>query len=250
VNEIRAVAIYTIRDGIRRKAWFPFAFGLLLGALLIFIQYGVKVQVSAATPYAENIISSFFFFWVWGALFTTAGLGASAIPIERRSQALLTLPIARWKLIAGKLIGTQVISAVILISGYLFSFWIAHRQHLEITWNSVYGLAAALTASFVVLCLSVPLGVRLPAMVTGTLTIAVLLFNSLNEELIRRTGLEWPRTVHHYFPWMIPTVAMNNAFFKSNSNIDYLTLTGSALIAVLFLSVVTLWTRNSELSRD
>src|SRR6267154_1980404 len=157
VNEIRAVAIYTFRDGIRRKALFPFVLGLVLGALLIVLQYGVRVQVTAATPYAENIISSFFFFWVWGALFTTAWLGACAMPIERRSQALLTLPIARWKLIAGKLIGIEILSSAILIAGYLFSLVIAHRQHLEITADSIYGLAAALTASFVVLCLSIPL---------------------------------------------------------------------------------------------
>ncbi len=105
MKRVWAVAMFTIRDAVTRRVWYPFTAMLLLAFASIFMQFGRTLAWQ--NPYADNIISSFFWMWSWGAVGTAMILGGTALPVERRARALFVLPIERWQLMLGKLIGSR-----------------------------------------------------------------------------------------------------------------------------------------------
>jgi len=243
------VTIHTIRDGVRRGAWIPFGAAALLGVLSLLMGFGYKLKPN---PYANVIISGFFHFWTLGTLMTTIYLGATTIPTERRTPALFTLPLARWEIIAGKLIGTQVLTSCFLVAGYLISIGLAMHANLPILAHSLLGLAAAWIACFVCLCLSVPLGVRMPAVLSGTLTIIAINLAPQIEALADASLINrnwFVKAVGILSPWQIPGVLTRYAFFDGpNLWAHYSALGGSALWGFVILIGLTALLNRTELS--
>src|SRR5262249_45248835 len=132
--------------------------------------FGIHLKTNI---YANNIISSFFMFWTWGTLITAMCLGATSIPIERRSQALLSLPLSRWEIFTGKLIGSLLLVGCFQIVGFLISVALASHNDLPVGNYSYFALATAFAATFIVLCFTVPLGAWMSPMAVGTVWISL-----------------------------------------------------------------------------
>ena len=171
MRNIWAVTMHTLTEAHSRKISLPFLVAALLGVLVIIGGFGIFL---IPNQYANNIISGFFLFWSWGTILTALCLGAASIPIERQSETLFTLPIHRWELLAGKLLGNWILVTVMHILGYVISVALAFHNHLPVTVYSIVALLTAIAASFGFLCLSVPLGMRLSAVEAGTMTVLVL----------------------------------------------------------------------------
>jgi ABC-type transport system involved in multi-copper enzyme maturation permease subunit len=250
MNRIWAIAGFTIRDAIRRRVWYPFFGMMILAVLLMVMQFGFTA--SHQNPYADNIISSFFFFWAWGTLFTGMILGASALPVERRTPVLWTLPMQRWHLIVGKLIGAQILLSGLVLLGFGLSLVLAIRQHLPISSYAGLGLVTALSSVFICLCLSIPLGARLSGVGAGTVALFLPLLPSFTEVMEKGGFVDhsWlVAAIKHVLPFRVDTHPMNNAFWANVVQPgQYASLGWSILFSfALFVVLVTLINR-SEVS--
>ena len=220
MKAIRAVAFLTIRDGIRGRAWFPFVFALILCFAALLFGLGWRNLVSGRLPadtrYLYNIVSLVFYLWAWGSLWTAVWVGSTSIPRERKTPTLFTLPVARWEIALGKLIGAEILIAGFLMVGYAVCVGLARWCQVPIRAYSGLGLATALTTSFVYLCLSVPLGAWLSPVVVGTLTVfaegQASVFEAL-KAIHLNTSTSTLRVVLGYlFPWQIPPEPIGKAF--------------------------------------
>ena len=252
MNRIWAVALFTMREALWRKAWLPFVGLTILAFILVFVQFGASLTFSWQNPYADNIISSFFFFWSWGTLATGLILGCTSLPIERRARMMFTLPMERWQLIAGKLIGAQILLSAQVLVGYGLCIALALRQHLTIMPFSRLGLLTALCSIFVCLCLSIPLGLKLSSPAAGTLSVFLVLLPAFFEALASRGLLQekWIVTAITYLlPFRVSTHPMNNAFWNSIVEASHYTKLGwSVLFSFLFFLILLTLFRRSELS--
>src|SRR5262245_15360776 len=122
-----AVIVHTMKDGLGRRVWYPFLAAVVLSVLLLIFGFGIYLTPNR---YADNILSSFFMFWTWGTLITSLCLGAISIPVERQSQTLFTLPIARWEMLLGKLLGTQILIVCTQVAGYSICLLLAAHTDL------------------------------------------------------------------------------------------------------------------------
>jgi ABC-type transport system involved in multi-copper enzyme maturation permease subunit len=171
MTNIWAVMMHTLGESHRRRVWIPFLAAALLGVLAIIMGFGIELTPNT---YADTIISSVFMSWSWGTILTALCLGATSIPTERQSETLFTLPIHRWELLVGKLCGNLVLLIGIHLAGYLISVALAFHSSLPVPAYSVLALVEAITLSFAMLSLSIPLGMRMQPLEAGTLTIVIL----------------------------------------------------------------------------
>jgi len=257
MKAIRAVALLTIRDGIRGRAWFPFVFALILCFAALLFGLGWRNLVAGRLPtdtrYLYNIVSLVFYLWAWGSLWTALFVGSTSIPRERKTPTLFTLPIARWEMALGKLIGAEILIAGFLVAGYALCAGLARWCQVPIRAYSGLGLATALTTSFVYLCLSVPLGGWLSPVVVGTLTLfaegQASVFDAL-KTIHLGTGAPTLRVVLAcVFPWQIPPEPLRRAFGLevpvSFDDISILFL--NAFIGALFFIGLTFLMKRREL---
>jgi ABC-type transport system involved in multi-copper enzyme maturation permease subunit len=185
-------------------------------------------------------------------------LGSTAMPIERKQPGLFTLPIARWEIMTGKLIGTQFVIAAYLAAGYLIAALFAVRNDLPIDPYSRFALAAAFCASFAVLCIGIPLGTVIHSFLAGFFTVQVLTWGANVESLVSRRVLEggWlSQAIAYLSPFRISSEPLRYAFWGMYNLravggevfIDYPGLAWNALYAVLFFFVFAWLFRRTEL---
>jgi len=200
-----------------------------------------------------NAISSLFYFWSWGCLFTAVCVGSASIPRERRTPMLFTLPLTRWELALGKLIGAQLLSAAFLALGFGLSSGLAVLSGVPVTAYSGLSFATALTVSFVYLCLSIPLGAWLSPVIVGTITVIAEAQSTVVEgmakaHLISGNGLT--KALGYLLPWTIPGEPIRGAFFHGThaSGADFAGLLLNAFFGVIFFIGLTFLMRRGELS--
>ena len=252
---IWAVAVLTIRDGIRGKAWFPFFIGILLSLVVVVFSFGIR-NIASGNFHIEgsyNVISSVFYFWSLGTIGTSLIVASTSFPRERRAPTLFTLPIARWEIAVGKLLGVEAMVVSSLVVGYGVCMALAALSGTRITAYSGLGFATALTISFVYSCVSIPLGIRLSPVVVATFSfIAVELtsiFDVLKADRLMVTN-RLSRVIEYLFPWKFSSQSLRTMFYSGIpwSAHDYAGLLINAFIGAVFFIGLTYLFRRDEFS--
>lgn len=252
---IWAVAVLTMRDGIRGKAWVPFCAGILFCAVILLGSFGWNNIVAGKlhNAYSDNIVSSIFNIWSLGTVLTVLWVASTSFPRERRTPTLFTLPLARWEIALGKLIGVQILAAGFLAVGYGLSAALMVHSGSPLLSYSLLGFATALTLSFLYGCLSIPLGIRMSPIVAGVTTMFVVGMADLtdllkNAHYISSNGFVW--MIEHLFPWRIPGDPTKKIFYSGIpwSGSDYAGLLINAAIGVAFFVALNFLMRRDELS--
>ena len=128
------IAVYTYREGIRKKTLLGF---LILSLLVIF---GSRFISSFLDPSAETDIDVKLIkdicvsaISIFGMLITVF-ISASVVPGEVENKVIYTIlskPVRRWQYLLGKFLGAQLIIIVnLLLMGALFFFALYYYQHV------------------------------------------------------------------------------------------------------------------------
>lgn len=178
------IAVYTYREGIRKKTLLGF---LILSLLVIF---GSRFISSFLDPSAETDIDVKLIkdicvsaISIFGMLITVF-ISASVVPGEVENKVIYTIlskPLRRWQYLLGKFLGAQLIIIVnLLLMGALFFFALYYYQHVWPTlllWSILLTYFEFLIVSaftFAVSCVStstvVPTIAGLFIYITGNLT--------------------------------------------------------------------------------
>jgi ABC-type transport system involved in multi-copper enzyme maturation permease subunit len=231
--------IYTLMEAHRRRIWFPFLLGAIVGVLMLLWGFGILLRPN---EYADNIITTFFYFWSLGTAATALCLGAASIPIERETLTLFTLPIGRWDLLFGKLCGNCLLVTAIHLAGYLISIALAFHANLPVAAYSVVSLFAAVSLSFVMLCFSIPLGVVMSPVLAGSLTVGASFVLSY---AIFRAFINWQS-----IEIIQDAEVMRHAFFNRPVDLwDYLPGFASLAQGLTFFLLIGFMFRRTEAAR-
>lgn len=252
MNRIWMMALLSLKDSLRAKAWIPL-FGMsVLAWVPLLAGFGPKLTPNA---FANNIISSYFAILSFGVYVSGLILGATSMPSERRASVMFTLPISRTEIVAGKLLGTQMIVACGLLIGYLVSLALAVHFDLAGFAYSRLGLATALTISFTYLCLSIPLGFWLSPVPAGLMAVVLINVPSTLKDLVDHQWItagwlvrviEVLRTV---MPGQVDPVPLSKAFYDNYVDLgDYVGVGRDAFLALVFFMLLSALAQRKELS--
>jgi hypothetical protein len=246
------MAVLSIKDSLRTKAWIPFIIMSVLAWFPMLMGFGFRLRPNA---FANNIISNYFHFLSMGVCLSGLILGATSIYRERRASMIFTLPISRGEIAAGKLLGTQIVVAGGLLIGYLISLAFAVHFGLTSFGYSWLALTMALSVSFTYLCISIPLGFWMSPVPVAVTTFVVVLFPSILDSLVQFKWITnvWIARASDFLLTVIPgqldTTPLSKAFY-SNSVYwgDYASVGRDVLLALAFFILLSTLARRKELS--
>jgi ABC-2 type transport system permease protein len=228
LNTTWAIVVDTFREAFARKVfWAVFALSTVIILFFLFLMKidivegatatmsvfgkgGHSVPVERLVRQTQGGISSFLFTWgMFLAVFASSGLIPSVLE-PGRIELLLSKPVPRWLLLAGRFLGNLLVVGL-NITYLVLGIWVILGVKTHI-WQPLFFVTVPITlfTFAVLLCVVVYLGVLWEnAAVATMVTTALMIFSPLlaqTDFMMKLLSSEWSRQLWKLFYYLVPKV--------------------------------------------